>query len=161
MMKRLHPKPKFTLSNWDVEKHNPVRDTALRVLIIRFDGGLSNDNGPYGSYRINNGKVIRVFHDPITVVTSNQAEIQTFICAINDILTVSTLAHKTRLCVYGDSKIALSHIVKAGLGPVARQDSWTDNFWSVVLTLRVKLLPFAQVAVKWQKRDHNVRIFGH
>jgi ribonuclease HI len=82
--------------------------SSINVIAIRFDGGTSCNkprkgygNG-YGSYQINDGEIERLrFGVPMS---NNVAEISTLTSAVN---ALKTDRKRTRLHIYGDSRIAL------------------------------------------------------
>ena len=94
-------------------------------------------------------------------MSANEAEIRTLIAAVEAVkLTIDPA--KTRLCVYGDSQIALGWAEKAGQNARYKppRNCW-PGYISAVADLYACLRPFAQVATKWQPRERNVQIFGH
>jgi len=150
--------PEWRATN--VTKYNPPINPKLKPMTVRFDGGFNKERGPYGSYRVNNGPVKTIDH-PDYVKTANQAEIWTFIEALSEI----DLPHSgIRLCVYGDSQIALKWIMHGWLKLPMKENKkypWRVGFSTTLECLYRVLLDFGQVAVKWQPREHNVRVFGH
>jgi ribonuclease HI len=164
-------KPRFI----DFSQLNPLPERDLEPVVIRFDGGYSKSTGGYGSYRWNNGEVFRITHPP-EILTANQAEIATFIYAVEHMAIehfgdksepaykVRERKDKCRLCVYGDSQIALKWIFNAGNDVEMKEHPkyhWDPAFRKVLLRLYKTVAGFRQVAVKWEPRSRNVQIFGH
>jgi ribonuclease HI len=112
----------------------------------------------YGSYLLN-GKVVRVnFARPMS---NNEAEVRTLIAAVEAVKVISDPV-RTRLCVYGDSQIALKWATKAGTKVFYRPNpSWSPGFTAALSDLYVSLRPFAVVMTEWQPRERSVEIFGH
>ena len=113
----------------------------------------------YGSYQLNNSVVRINFARPMS---ANEAEIRTLIAAAEAVKGIRDPA-RTRLCVYGDSQVALRWAVKAGMKVFYRPNrSWRPEFQGAVRgDLYEALRPFAEVVAKWQPRATSVQIFGH
>jgi ribonuclease HI len=143
----------------------PSVEGPVRQCAVYFDGGTSNNNPRrggfgigYGSYLLN-GEVVRV--DFTSPMSANEAEIRTLIAAAEAAKLIGDPA-KTRLCVYGDSQIALGWANKAGIKVFYRPNpSWRPEFKAAVTDLYVSLRPFAAVVTGWQPRARIVQIFGH
>jgi hypothetical protein len=102
----------------------PPPDPSLAVCTIFFDGGTSNNNphiggygNGYGSYQVN-GEVVKL--DFAKPMSANEAEIRTLIAAA-EAAKLTCEPEKTRLCVYGDSQIALNWVEKQGRRFTTRQ----------------------------------------
>jgi ribonuclease HI len=143
----------------------PCVDVSVIPCVIYFDGGTSN-NIPsrggfgigYGSYRLN-GQVVRI--DFARPMSANEAEIRTLIAAAEAAKLIRDPA-KTRLCVYGDSRIALKWARKAGKRVFYRPKlGRSQGFTAAVADLYACLKPFAEVVTEWQPRERSVEIFGH
>ena len=143
----------------------PSLDVSLTLCTIHFDGGTPN-NIPsvggfgigYGSYRLN-GEIVRL--DFAKPMSANEAEVRTLIAAAEAAKLISDPA-RTRLCVVGDSKIALKWARKAGQQVSYRPSmGWSPGFNAAVADLYLSLKPFAAVVTTWQPREISVQIFGH
>lgn len=143
----------------------PSVEVPLTQCVIHFDGGTPN-NIPsrggfgigYGSYLLN-GEVVRL--DFARPMSANEAEIRTLVAAADAVKLLRDPA-RTRLCVYGDSKIALGWANKAGMKVFySPNPSWTPGFQAAVADLYVSLNTFAEVVTQWQPRGRSVEIFGH
>src|SRR4029077_6006036 len=119
----------------------PSVDLPITPCVIAFDGGTSN-NIPsrggfgigYGSYRLN-GEVVRL--DFARPMSANEAEIRTLIAGACAVKLIRDPA-MTRLCVYGDSQIALGWAKKAGMKVFYRPHlSWRPEFKVAVADLYV------------------------
>jgi hypothetical protein len=137
----------------------------VRQCVIHFDGGTSN-NVPskggfgigYGSYLLN-GEVVRI--DFARPMSANEAEIRTLIAAAEAAKLIEDPA-KTRLCVVGDSQIALNWAIKAGQKVHYRPLlACSPGFADAIADLYGCLRPFAAVETEWQPRARSVEIFGH
>jgi ribonuclease HI len=143
----------------------PPPDPSLAECIVYFDGGSTNNvpkrggygNG-YGSFQLN-GEVVRLdFGRPMS---ANEAEVRTLIAAA-EAAKITCEPEKTRLCVYGDSQIALNWARKAGQKvPYRPPLGCSPGFTEAVADLYVAVQPFAEVAAEWQPRDKSVEMFGH
>lgn len=95
---------------------SPSVKVPLSPCVIHFDGGTPN-NIPssggfgigYGSYLLNS-EVVRV--NFARAMSNNEAEVRTLIAAAEAVKLISDPA-RTRLCVVGDSQIALKWARKA------------------------------------------------
>jgi ribonuclease HI len=143
----------------------PSVKVPLSQYVIHFDGGTSN-NIPsrggfgigYGSYLLN-GEVVRV--NFATPMSNNEAEVRALIAAAEAVKRVSDPT-ETRLCVVGDSQIALKWARKAGQQAFYRpKPGWSQGFAAAVADLYLSLRPFAEVETEWQPRERSVQIFGH
>jgi ribonuclease HI len=144
----------------------PSLDSSLTLCTIQFDGGTSN-NIPskggygigYGSYQLNSGAVVRLSFG--RAMSCNAAEVRTLTAAI-EAATLIVDPAKTRLCVYGDSEIALKWArlaVQQALYQPKR--GWSPGFTLAIAHLYLCLKPFAAVVTEWQPRERSVEIFGH
>lgn len=143
----------------------PSVGVSVIPCVIHFDGGTSNNNPHrgsfgigYGSYRLN-GEVVKL--DFATPMSANEAEIRTVIAAAEAVKLFRDPA-KTRLCVYGDSKVALGWANKAGQKVLYRPKlGWSPGFNAAVADLYVSFRPFAEVITEWQPRAKSVEMFAH
>jgi ribonuclease HI len=143
----------------------PSVDVSIIPCVICFDGGTSN-NIPsrggygigYGSYLLN-GEVVRL--DFASPMSANEAEIRTLVAAAEAAKLIRDPA-RTRLCVSGDSQIALKWANKAAMKVFYRPKlGWSPGFKAAVADLYVSLRPFAELVTQWQPRERSVQIFGH
>ena len=140
-------------------------DGPTTLCVVHFDGGTSNNNPRkggfgigYGSYLLN-GEVVTV--DFARPMSCNEAEIRTLIAAAEAAKLIIDPA-RTRLCAYGDSRIALRWADKAGKKVVYQAKlGWSPEFTAAVADLYLSLRPFAEVVTEWQPRGISVQIFGH
>jgi ribonuclease HI len=94
-------------------------------------------------------------------MSANEAEIRTLIAAAEAVKLIRDPA-RTRLCVYGDSQIALRWANKAGMKVFYRPKlGWSPGFNAAVADLYLSLRPFAEVVTEWQPREISVQILGH
>jgi ribonuclease HI len=143
----------------------PAPSLDAPLCAIYFDDGTSNNNPGkggfgigYGSYLLND-EVVRVnFARPMSC---NEAEIRTLIAAAEAAKLIRDPA-RTKLCVYGDSRIALKWAQKAATQVFYRPSlGWTPGFSAAVADLYLSLKPFAEVIIHWHPREISVQIFGH
>jgi ribonuclease HI len=87
----------------------PSVEGPVRPCVIHFDGGTSN-NVPsrggygigYGSYLLDDGEVVSLnFRRPMS---NNEGEVRTLIAAV-EAAKLTREPEKTRLCLYGDSRL--------------------------------------------------------
>jgi ribonuclease HI len=127
---------------------------------ITFDGGSRGNPGEgYGSYELRSGtraEIVRLsFGDR---VTNNEAEYQTLIAALRDLIGRITAQGKRAdayaLAVRGDSQLVIFQITgqwkvrNARIQPLHRE--------AVAL-----LEQFGTRDIRWQPRAHSVRTLGH
>ena len=94
----------------------PSVQVPLSQCAVQFDGGTSN-NVPsrggfgigYGSYRLN-GVIVKL--DFAKPMSANEVEVRTLIAAAEAVKLTQDPA-RTKLCVYGDSQVALKWAAKA------------------------------------------------
>jgi ribonuclease HI len=144
----------------------PQEALPLTRCIVHFDGGTPNNvrsrggfGTGYGSYLVEGGRVVKV--NFATPMSNNEAEVRTLIAAAEAVkLTVDP--SRTRLCVRGDSQIALGWARKAGQQvPYRPKLGWTPGFGAAVADLYQALKPFGAVETEWVPRARIVEIFGH
>ena len=150
---------KQTSMNLMIEE-KPRAQANQQARVIHFDGGtpcnipsLGYGNG-YGSYRIDDGPVVRVDHN--RPMSNNAAEIYTLISALKQIPPGEPLL------IIGDSQIALKWVqVATGQRKATKIQNTSPQFQEAVADLTLVLRDFRSVRVMWKGRDHSVSVFGH
>lgn len=106
-----------------------------------------------------NGELVRV--NFAKAMSNNEAEVRTLIAAAEAVKLIRDPA-RTRLCLVGDSQIALKWARKAGQQAFYRPMlGWSPGFTLSLADLYASLKPFAAVVTEWQPRARSVEIFGH
>jgi ribonuclease HI len=149
------------------EKPEPTVYVARKIYKIEFDGG-TPCNVPrlgygigYGSYRINEGHVVRCDHK--VPMSANAAEIFTLIEAVRYIGILEPNRALVELNIWGDSQIAIkwaNGCTPSGK-PAKLSKGTSDLFRNAVQTLRDCLRGYGSVHAHWHSRINSVSTFGH
>ena len=94
-------------------------------------------------------------------MSNNEGEVRALIAAV-EAAKLTREPEKIRLCLYGDSQVALKWARKAGKRVIYRpKPGWSQGFAAAVANLYSSLQPFAEVVTEWQPRATSMQMLGH
>lgn len=139
---------------------DPASVQVASAHVIEADGGTSCNipakgyGEGYGSYKIDDGKVMRYTFG--MGHSNNSAEIRIIVEALRDLAAAGNAMEKTVL-IRSDSQIALKWVTH--LGVPSKKSS--GRFTEAILLLRAEVARFGSVRTEWRGREHSVAMFGH
>lgn len=142
------------------DEKDPLRHHVVSAHVIEADGGTSCNipakgyGEGYGSYKIDDGKVMRYTFG--LGHSNNSAEIRIIVEALRDLAAAGNAMEKTVL-IRSDSQIALKWVTHLGV-PSKKSSGF---FAEAITLLRAEVARFASVRTEWRGRDHSVALFGH
>lgn len=146
--------------------HPKSADEARRLVQIIFDGGCifekeSNGVGRgYGSYRIDEEKIVRVDHG--LNMTANAAEVLTVCRALEEIIRrLGVETTNLALLIIGDSQVALANVRRFQKPNAQPKKGTHESFQYATESLGVFLGRFTKIEARWHGRKNSVKLFGH
>lgn len=142
-----------------MSERSPQEPPPIEIEIV-FDGGsLGNPGDGYGSYRLTVGdEPPRISRVAFGHATSNQAEYQTLIAALEDALasleTTGRLSSQTHLTLRGDSRLVLEQVRGTWKVRAPHLHGLRDRAAELISK-------FGSAQLLWQARANSVRILGH